>query len=514
MKDYLVSLVLIVYNTEAYLDECLDSVFAQTLKEVELVVVNNDSNDATNAILEKRVVHRENVVYIREGNVGGATAGNAGIRAASGKYVYLMDSDDILPPDALEKLCRRAEETGCDIAMGKPLDIIEGVLRTHRDKYDRLSWAEEKEIEDIRKAPHLTISPFYWGRVYRREFLLQNGIFMIDGSINADRYFTTKALKCSKKTAVINEVCYIWRRREKSLPHAEKSITQRRGEVDFFLDRIRSLYAVADLFDEPGYEEMREYVRMKNIQRLFIPITEIVENKELYPVFLREARQYLSKIDPDRIYGDNVLRAKVKVYAYLLINNRDEDLVNMLQHLTEFEKVTLDGKDFIQYGVLKNIPMAVCWEGASGPALNALTGISKEKGKIVFNARIEGWKGYPCKLLRVYCMRNRLVEDFTVRSLECRQQEGQNRTIAEYSFGIAKNDFFLILKENNSFYLELEYIADGFVYRSRLDFGLEKTGRLNINLLYGMTAKANDKKEAKISKYLRTAGRIVHRFKK
>lgn len=112
-----ISIVTTAYNIEAYVEKCLDSLLAQTHKDLEIIVVNDCSTDKTMDIVGKFTDERIKVVNHSQ-NMGAGWARRTGIGAATGDYVITVDGDDWLAPDFIEKLAKNAEETDADIVSG------------------------------------------------------------------------------------------------------------------------------------------------------------------------------------------------------------------------------------------------------------------------------------------------------------------------------------------------------------------------------------------------------------
>lgn len=114
-----VSVVIPVYNTAPYLHQCLDSVLAQTLREIELICVDDGSTDGSAAILKeyasKSPVSRTSINILTQENAGQSVARNIGTAHARGEYIYYLDSDDTLHPHALERLYQVAEALRLDV---------------------------------------------------------------------------------------------------------------------------------------------------------------------------------------------------------------------------------------------------------------------------------------------------------------------------------------------------------------------------------------------------------------
>jgi len=101
-----ISVIIPVYNVEQYLRECLDSVMTQSYNDYEVICINDGSTDGSMAVLKEYAEKYPKVSVIDQENKGLSAARNAGINAATGEYVFLLDSDDYLEPDSLDILAK------------------------------------------------------------------------------------------------------------------------------------------------------------------------------------------------------------------------------------------------------------------------------------------------------------------------------------------------------------------------------------------------------------------------
>src|SRR3954447_26797439 len=118
------SVVVPIYNVEDYLAPCLDSIAAQTFKDLEVVMVNDGSTDSSPAIAEAYAARDPRFKLVHRPNGGLGAARNTGIEHATGTFLAFVDSDDLLPADAYERLVGTLRETGSDFATGKVLRLI------------------------------------------------------------------------------------------------------------------------------------------------------------------------------------------------------------------------------------------------------------------------------------------------------------------------------------------------------------------------------------------------------
>ena len=115
--DYKLSVIIPAYNGERFLAETLDCVLNQTLKSVQIVIVNDGSTDSTAEIIADYAKKHSNILPITQPNSGVSAARNNGIRNASGEYLLFLDTDDVFTPDSFELMCDKLDKTGADIAI-------------------------------------------------------------------------------------------------------------------------------------------------------------------------------------------------------------------------------------------------------------------------------------------------------------------------------------------------------------------------------------------------------------
>ena len=166
------SIIIPFYNTAAYLERCLNSILMQSLRDIEVICINDGSTDGSMKILRQFVAHEARLhVYSFEKNYGIVIASKIGLLNAKGKYVMFVDSDDMLLPDACENLVRRIEELGVDILqyainVNVPDGMdISGFLK--RLQYKPMSSEGANLLSDcfvLHRFPHNLVN-----KIYRRE---------------------------------------------------------------------------------------------------------------------------------------------------------------------------------------------------------------------------------------------------------------------------------------------------------------------------------------------------------
>ena len=339
-NSYKLSVVVLVYNTEQYLRDCLDSLVNQTLDGIEIIVVNDESPDNSHVIIEEYRQKYSNIRVINQKNSGGAVAGNNGMKHASGEYVTIMDSDDVVPLDAYEKLYKKAKETDADIVIGKANILVDGVQKEILYKKERDVWQREREITDLKEFPDIFYDGFYWNKIYKREFMLKNDCLMPPGMLYADRPMVHKAFLFAQKISIITDVVYLWRKRDENA--AAKSITQLKYDINNFMDRISSLEYQIRYFEQYADDSLKSEFLKRNIDRLLFPIKGIVENGKFREVYLREVKNILTKIN--NVY-DNDLGVIKNIYLYMILNDLRDELIYYLTNEPKGE-IIQEGQKF------------------------------------------------------------------------------------------------------------------------------------------------------------------------
>ena len=359
-----VSVVLIVHNTAPWLAECIRSIAAQSFGDFEVVVVDVASDLATKGVLLRnwRLLPRARLI-VKARNIGGAEAGNTGIREARGRYVFLMDSDDALPPDALSSLYVAAEQDDLDVTIGRAMSVVDGKTTRLRYSADVITWSRPLVTDDLRAHPELTMAPYYWGRLYRRSFLLREDVFMRPGQLYADRYFTCLALKRSRRTGVVPELAYLWRRDRGGDQHG-LSITQRTRSLEVLRDRLDGFRNVEALFGTESDRSLLLYVRRANLMRLFIHAKHVADDPAFRAGFLKMAGPYAAAFTLQEVASAPVLLARHKVQWFLTANGRAGDLARFLMKLGDFpEPVTIGAQVVHEYRqLIPDLPAEVCAE--------------------------------------------------------------------------------------------------------------------------------------------------------
>ena len=205
------SIVVPVYNVEAYLEQCLESLQAQNYQDYEVVCVNDGSTDNSRGILARWEERFPQMKVVDRENGGLSAARNTGLKASAGEYVVFVDSDDWVEPTMLSRL---AEETN-----GEDM-VCFACRRTDNEKSDVMEieqgngWGYfNRHALEHREVAFVCV----WQRCYRRQFLLDNDLWFREGILHEDNQFTPRACLKAQSVKVIPEILYNYRIRPGSI---------------------------------------------------------------------------------------------------------------------------------------------------------------------------------------------------------------------------------------------------------------------------------------------------------
>lgn len=203
-----VSVVIPIWNTEKYLEKCLESLVNQTLKEIEIICVNNGSEDSCLQILEdyRKNDDRIKIITIEHGYLSDAR--NVGIKTAVGEYLYCLDSDDWLELTALEKWYKQAKDKNADVVLIQENRVSDNFLRTvNVDKISlKLYGCEQDGVYTYKQMRNLFISRFCaWMHFYNRKFFLDNDLFYPSETFYEDVSIHFKTIFYANRIAVVLE---------------------------------------------------------------------------------------------------------------------------------------------------------------------------------------------------------------------------------------------------------------------------------------------------------------------
>lgn len=205
-----ISVILTVYNTSDCLVECMDSIFAQSFTDFELIVINDGSTDNSEAIIQSYVEKDSRIRLINQKNKGVSVARNIGMREAKADYFCILDSDDIFYPDMLLNLYKTAVENDCDLVVG-PSDKLDST--TYR--LTPMSWSLRVDwlanfstvfsAKDVSERLFQAIMGWPWDRLYKKSFVESCHIEFPEIKNSEDAVFVYAVLCKAQRISIVRE---------------------------------------------------------------------------------------------------------------------------------------------------------------------------------------------------------------------------------------------------------------------------------------------------------------------
>lgn len=202
-----VSVIIPVYNREKYLKPCLDSVINQTLKNIEIICIDDGSTDGSLEILNEYVKRDGRIKIIEQKNQGPGLARNTGLEIAEGEYIGFVDSDDWIDLNFYETLFTAAKKQGADLA--RTLYVYEYQNHSIEDNTNRTILEKKSDGELLNDNEHSVV---IWNAIYKREYLQKHNVCFDKLPGLVDVPFTARATYYSKKTIPVTGTYYHYRK--------------------------------------------------------------------------------------------------------------------------------------------------------------------------------------------------------------------------------------------------------------------------------------------------------------
>lgn len=250
-----VTIIVPVYNVEAYLARCLDSLAKQTCRDYEIICINDCSPDNSSKILEEYTRRYQDKLTVLENkrNIGLGKTRERGIRHARGKYILFVDSDDYIRKDFVETYLREMERNPCDIVIGGYTRDVDGKLTGH--KVSGSVWS-------------VVTYPIACAKMFRKEFLTEHGLEFSDIRCGEDIYFSLCVFYYGARYRVIDYDGYYYYFNRKSITGSMNYEKNHEEFVSWIFDEFLSKHDIGALSE--NQRRVIEYAYVSNMVNALI----------------------------------------------------------------------------------------------------------------------------------------------------------------------------------------------------------------------------------------------------
>lgn len=326
IENMLVSVIIPVYNVEEYVSETLESVLAQSIGGFEIICVNDGSTDESGDIIESYAARDERVRCVHQENRGLSAARNAGIKLSVGKYIYFLDSDDLIERDCLRTLVDKAEKENTDIILfdGQTFfdsEELEKKLPQYKDFYKRKGdYSGGKQGSELFADMMLRYEFYPQASLYfyRRSFLHQQQLKFPEGILHEDNLFAFRALMAARSVLYLDKILFHRRIRKNSI--ITSTVTKRNVWGNYYTS-----VKILEFLDNESINDRVFYAscclaknRMKDAEIAYEKITE-EEKKQFGMYFLDPSLVVLILVRLEKEYRDYLLMSES-------IENKDKEI--------------------------------------------------------------------------------------------------------------------------------------------------------------------------------------------
>lgn len=313
----LITVIVPVFNVEAYIEDCITSILNQTYKNLEIIIVDDGSPD--NSInLSKNITKGDNrVKYIVKSNGGLSDARNTGLREATGEFVTFIDSDDYIAPTYVERLYDVLIETAAEISIIALCQDIEGIIEhvVRSEQYLKIFTPQEAILAMYDKKDYFVVSlTVAQGKLYKRD--LFNNISYPIGKKYEDSFTTYKLYKSSRKIAYLNDELYYYRIRKGSITNSGFSLANL-DKLEMFEEKLTYISEYEDVSRKVRYAYCVELIRLS------YQLRKHGQNNEKITEIRSNYRQLFQKV-----YKESNLKDRVKLVLYRYVPGLSISLSN------------------------------------------------------------------------------------------------------------------------------------------------------------------------------------------
>lgn len=298
MNHPLISIIVPVYNVERYIKKCLDSLINQTYKNLQIVIVDDGSQDSSIDIVKTYIDNRIKLIHQKNGGLSAAR--NTGIKESDGVYLTFVDSDDWLALNAIELMVSSVVKYDADIVVGKERYILEG------ENYDLKGTLNEEQLfngdDCLSELFKICVPSFSCAKLIRSTIIKSNGLLFPIGRNYEDNATSYLFFQACSRLVEIDAIIYYYLNREGSIVHTKN------------LKNLRSLVSnVKEMSETEINNRYWGFYKARNIYEAYVYALRL-------PQELKETREYKNVLNEIDFYRHSLKFEKNIVY-YMFTKN-------------------------------------------------------------------------------------------------------------------------------------------------------------------------------------------------
>ena len=286
-----ISVIVPVYNSEAYLENCLNSIIQQTYQNLEIILVNDGSTDGSAAICQRYKIQDPRVKVYHKSNGGVGSSRNRALEAVTGDYILFVDNDDWLELDHIESLYHLLKKADADIAIGGHRVIYDSGKIIEKETHENSVLEPKKVLERILYDDGIDLSA--WGKLYKR--YLFNDIKFPKGRLFEDSATTYMLVDKANKIAINSISKYNYIIRKNSISNAKFSPKK--------MDLITSTREMSE-YVKNKYPDLKNAANRRLMYAYLSTLSQLAKCKEKNPKEEKEMTDYI------KTHGNEILKDK------------------------------------------------------------------------------------------------------------------------------------------------------------------------------------------------------------
>jgi CDP-glycerol glycerophosphotransferase len=323
-----VSVIIPVYNGERYIEHTLQNIANQSFFDIEILVIDDGSKDNTAKIVRDLARKDRRVKYIGVKNAGPGAARNIGVSEAKGKYLFFLDSDDLITKNLILSLHETIEKTRSDVAIGYYKRLKDDSTQINPAVWIKNLHAKEVLKSSVCANPAIYLNTTVWGKLFNRTFWEANKFAFIEGILYEDQVIMSQIYSTAASVDILDKKEFLlWRIRGD-----ESSITQMVGSISDLSNRIKAAKLSLEYIKDLQSYELYKARLLQYLSHDFIdPICKIPSSSKEYVDILRSFLHELTNLEPS-VTEEAPPRLKV---AYKLLEDGNFDVLNKYILATE-----------------------------------------------------------------------------------------------------------------------------------------------------------------------------------